>query len=279
MKLQVIYVFYIADDNCDNKIYQMHYYWINKISSYVDKFKFIVLYNNNIDDDIIFRIKGKLLSICESKTVELIFEKNNSKFREGLYFKKYIIDNLNKYDDYLTFFAHTKGVSNPVGIENIDNLLLWIDALYYFNFWWVNEMQTKLAFNTDYIIYGSLYFKDYRHTNTYHWFFSGSFYWLNTKKFNDYINANNINVNNYLNIENENLRRCAELFIGNCLPIKYVAFHNDENFNKEYELFYEHGWEISYKFIGKLIEAYLNVAEVNFFYVDHKKIIDDINNV
>ena len=36
--------------------------------------------------------------------------------------------------------------------------------------------------NCKYITYGGLYFKDRRHNIKYNWFYSGSFYWLNTKK-------------------------------------------------------------------------------------------------
>jgi len=280
MKLQSIYIFYIADNNCNNDVYKLHYYFLEQLSYILDKMTFIILYDNKQTDDIVYRVKSKLINICKCKEVQFIMEPNNSDYREGLYFKKYIIDKLDKYDEYLTFFGHTKGVTNPNGLNNLKNLYTWICFLYYFNIHFINEITRKLNTNSideDYITYGSLYFKDYRHNNVHNWFYSGSFYWINTYKLNKYINDNNIDINPFICKENERLKRCAELFIGSCLPSKYAAFHNDQFFNKETEHFHNSGWEISYNGIDGLINPYVNIGDINEYVIERNKIMDQLN--
>lgn len=264
MNKQMIYNFYVADNECNNPIYGLHYYYIKKYSSIFDKIIFIITYNGNMNDDIIYRIKAKLISICKCNHIQFIYEYNIPRYREGIIFKKYIIDKLDDYNDYLTFFAHTKGVTNKVGIDNPDNLYKWICAMYELNFSWLDEVYSKLNANAvkyDYISYGALYFKDYRHNNINNWFYSGSFQWLNTYKLSKHIKENNIDIKPFICDGDERLKRCAELFIGSCIDSSHVAFHNDERFNKENESFHMYGWEISYKYIDLLIKQYLNIWE------------------
>ena len=283
MKLQVIYTFYIGDNECNNNIYRLHYYWIEYISHYVDKMTFVLMHDGNIWDDIVLRVKSKLLSIVKTKEINIIVEPNYTEYREGYYYKKYIIDKLNDYNDYLTFFAHSKGISNPDNYHNIENLYEWINAMYFFNFYYINEMKSKLSnYNTydsvsNYITFGALYFKDYRHNNVNNWFYSGSFHWLNTSKLYKYIIDNNIDIRGYICEEGERLKRCAELFIGSVLPNKYAAFHNDENYNKDIEHFHHCGWEVSYKKISDIMIQYLTIDEETIFFAVHNDIINKLN--
>ena len=213
------------------------------------------------------------------KSIRFINEKNDSKFREGIIYKKYIIDKLNDYDG-LTFFAHSKGVSNNYGLEHIDNLKLWIFSMYYLNFNWLNEVKNSIGefstFGNKYC-YGALYFKDERHNNIHNWFYSGSFQWINTKKLYKYIKDNNICIDQFISEENERLMRCAELFLGSVLPEENCAFHNDEHFNKHTELFPFYGWEISYEHINEIIKAYLNSWEYSKLIEEYNKFINEHN--
>lgn len=283
MKLQIIYTFYIGDNECNNKIYQLHYYWIEYISQYVDKITFIIMHNGNIWDDIVLRVKSKILSIIKSKEVNIIVEPNYAEYREGYYYKKYIIDKLDDYNNYLTFFAHSKGISNPDNYQHLENLFEWINGMYYFNFNYINEMKAKLSnynvydFTNNYITFGTLYFKDYRHNNIHNWFYSGSFHWVNTSKLSKYIKENNIDINGFICEEGERLKRCAELFIGSILPSECAAFHNDENYDKNLELFNHAGWEISYTKITDMLISYLNVDEEQQFFNTHNNIINTLH--
>lgn len=284
MKLQVIYNFYIADNECIDSVYTLHFYNLKKYSEYVDRMIFIITYDYNCNDDIVYKVKSTIIDKCNCNNLQIIFEKNDPINREGVIFKKYIIDRLDQYDDYLTFFGHTKGVSNQFGYDNLENLHKWINALYFLNFSYLQEVKKKLSSYNDtydssnnYITYGALYFKDYRHNNINNWFYSGSFYWINTYKMNKYIKDNNIDINGFICEENERLKRCAELFPGSILSSKYAAFHNDQIYNKEINHFNMYGWEISYKHIDLLIKQYLNVWEYEDFYNMHNSIINELS--
>ena len=279
----MIYSFYVADNACNNEIYELHYNLISQICNVFDRIIFVICHNGNMNDDIIYNIKSKLINITgECNNITFIFEHNNKNFREGIIFKKYIIDKLDQYDDYLTFFAHSKGVSNQYGIDHIDNLKLWIFLLYYLNFRWLFEVRKKL--NTyskeyDYMSFGGLYFKDTRHTNKYHWFYSGSFQWLNTFKINKYIKDNNINITPFICEEGETLKRCAELFIGNIFDSNYAAFRLDQRYNKQNDNRYHNwGWEISYENIDIFLNDYVYIDDYNELFENYEKILIPIYN-
>lgn len=264
----LVYNMYIIDSYVDNsatgKIYDMHFIMLNKICPLFDEIIFILTYNGNNNDQIVLNFKKKLIEECsQCPKITFIFEKNNANYREGIIYKKYIIDKLNEYDG-LTMFGHSKGVTNSNNINYLDNTLLWIYSLYYLNTTWNLEVFNKLDDNPNckYITYGGLYFKDRRHNIKYNWFYSGSFYWLNTKKLLKYITDNNIDYSSYLSKINEHgLMRCAELFPGNIIPEEYAAFHFDEHFNKQYNHFLNYGNEISYRYIDMILKRFLRGYE------------------
>lgn len=273
MKLQLIYIFYINNSPCNDKIYNLHYYWLNKISNVFDKITFIVLYNKDVNNNVIINVKQRLFNECiKCNNINIILNKNIEKYQEGIYFKKYIIDKLNDYDDYLTFFGHTQGVSNELCKKNELNTLEWIYALYYFNFINLDEIKRKLnSYCYKYITYGGLYLKDYRLNNIYNWIYSGSFYWINTKRLNNYIKNNNININDYLTDENELLKRCSEIFIGSCIDPKYAAFLKDEKINKNAEYFNNYDFNDQYDKIDMIIKFTIMTNE-------YTKFINEFNN-
>ena len=275
MKLQLIYIFYIADDACNNEIYELHYNLLNKISKIFDKITIIITYNGSYYDDVVYRVKSRLLNILECANVTFIYEQNDPEFREGIIYKKYIIDKLGDYNDYLTFFGHTKGVTNQFGLANIENLKLWIFAMYYLNFNWLTEMRRKLntySLNEKYMTYGAIYFKNFRHNNIHNWFYSGSFYWMNTRLINEYIKENNIDLTPFIVEENERLMRCAELFPGSIIDESKCSFHHDDYYNKSLDMHNLYGWEISYTDIKLMIEPFLTPDEYKKFLYDYENL-------
>lgn len=271
----MFYSFYIADDECNNEIYELHYNMLSQISHVFDKITFIICHNGSPYDDIVNNVKHKLVDIIDCNNISFIYEQNDPKYREGIIYKKYIIDKLDQYDNYLTFFAHTKGVSNQSGLEHIDNLKLWIFSIYYLNFKWINEMRRKLntyallnnnLMKDEYFSFGCLYFKDYRHNNIHNWFYSGSFQWLNTYKINKHIKDNNININAFICDEDARMYCCAEMFIGSIFDESHAAFHSDEHYNKQTNHYNMSGWEISYVNIQEMVEKFLKWDERNEFY-------------
>ena len=276
MKLRLIYSFFIKDNECNDEIYQLHYKLLYRYLHLFDEIIIIFLYDKNCEYDIIFRLQSLFIGY-NHRNIQFIIEENNKNLREGIIYKKYIIDKLNYYDG-LTFFAHSKGVSNSYGLQYIDNLKLWIFSMYYLNFNWINEVKDYIGeYSTfgDKYCYGALYFKDHRHNNNNNWFYSGSFQWINTKKIYKYIKNNNIDISPYISEENERLMRCAELFLGSVLNEENCSFHNDEHYNKKAELFPFYGWEISYNNINELIKAYLKPAEYNDLINNFQKILNN----
>lgn len=278
MKLRLIYSLYIKDDLCNDDIYQIHYKLIKKYKYVFDEIIIIFVMQDNYD--IVFRLKSLFIDLLDGiKSITFITETNDQNYREGIIYKNYIIDNLNEYDG-LTFFAHSKGVSNMYGLEHIDNLKLWIFSMYYLNLNWIDEVKNSISeystFGNKYC-YGGLYFKDKRHNNVHNWFYSGSFQWINTKKLYKYIKDNNIDISQYISKENERLKRCAELFLGSILLEENCAFHNDEHYNKNTELFNFSGWEISYEHINEMIKAYLKPWEYDKLIEEYNKFINENN--
>ena len=281
-KYRLIYNMFIIDNydqsehNDVMKIYNMHYMMLSNYSKIMDEMIFIITHNN-LSNDILNKVKVRLLIECQScKSITFIVEKNMPQYREGIIFKKYIIDKLNDYDG-LTFWGHSKGVTNQSNINNLYNTLLWIYVMYYNNITWLYELKNKLDDKTEYMSYGTLYYKDNRHKLTYNWFYSGSFFWLNTKKLYKYIQDNNIDISNFISPNDDNLLRCAEIFVGQVIDEKYAAFHFDEHYNKSYEHFLCYGTELSYDFIDKQIKLFFKPYEYVNFMNNFQNVLQNLN--
>lgn len=262
MKLHWIYVLYVKDEYCNNDIYEWHYKLLHKYSQYFNSIHIIISIDEQLyyDSDIIYRIKSRLIDTLNCNNIELTTEFNNPYYREGEFYKKYVYDQLENLQDSLIFFGHSKAITNPSNYEYIENTKLWVYSLYYLNLNWIEEMRRKLVDEPNYIFYGGLYFKDYRHNNINNWFYSGSFHWVNPKRLLKYFKDNDVDPSQFFIDENEHLKRCAEVFVG-IVPIECAAFHMDEHFNKYYEPFHNYGNELSYMYVDEQVKLYLNIWE------------------
>lgn len=279
MKLQIIFSFYINPNKYNNWIYQMHYDLLEKCTSKVDRTIFIISYDHTeVSNDDVRNVRLKLADICKSNEMTFILCENDKRYREGIIFKRYIIDKLNDYNDYLTFFGHTKGVSNELNWKNIDNLKFWIYSMYYMNFIYIEDTIKKLTNPYEkYICYGTGFYPSYTHNNNHNWFYSGSFCWVNTNRLNDYIKENNIDINKYVISNNENLMRCAELFLGYVCPREYAGFLHDENFNKEYDPFTHYKYMISYEEYDAFLKMYMQVDDFFKLQNEYNQYINVLN--
>jgi hypothetical protein len=266
----------LTDDTPVMKIYNAHYMMLKDYSRIMNEMVFIITHNN-LSNNVLNKIKTRLLFECQlCKSITFIVEKNIPQFREGIIFKKYVIDKLNDYDG-LTFWAHSKGVTNKTNINNLTNTLKWLYMMYYSNIIWFHEVQLKLDDKSDYISYGTLYYKDRRHNLTHNWFYSGSFFWLNTKKLYKYIQDNNIDITDFVSSNDENLLRCAEIFVGQVIDEKYAAFHFDEHYNKSYEHFLNYGTELSYEFMDEQIKVFFKPYEYAAFINNFNALLNILN--
>ena len=262
MKLHWVYVLYIKDENCNDIVYEWHYKLLHQYSKIFDSIHIIININEQLyfESDIVYRIKSKLIDILDNNNIELTVEFNNPNYREGEFYKKYVYEQLEKFKDTLIFFGHSKGVTNQSNYDYINNSKLWIYSLYYLNLNWIEEMKRKLVDEPNYIFYGGLYFKDYRHNNINNWFYSGSFHWVNPKRLLKYFKDNNVDPSQFFIDENEHIKRCAEIFVG-IVPVECAAFHTDERFNKYYEPIKLNGNELSYMYVEDQVKLYLNIWE------------------
>lgn len=266
----------LNDNDPTMKIYNTHYRMMQDYAQILNEMIFIITYNN-LDYTVINSIKAKLIDVCHNcKSITFITEQNDYRFREGIIFKKYVIDKLNDYDG-LTFWCHFKGVTNPKNTNNLINSLKWIYMMYYSNILWFHEMKNKLDDKEKYISYGTLYYKDYRHNTTYNWFYSGSFFWLNTKKLYAYIEKKNIDISDFISPNDENLMRCAEIFLGQVYNEHYAAFHYDEHYNKEYNNFLNYGIELSYNHIDEQIKLFFKPYEYMEFLNNFNALLKYLN--
>ena len=266
MKLHWIYILYVKDDHCDDIIYEWHYKLLHQYTKLFNSIHIIISIDEQLyyNSDIIYRIKSKLIDILDNNDIKLTVEFNNPEYREGIFYKKYVFDQLENFKDTLIFFGHSKGVTNQINYNYLENTKLWVYSLYYLNLNWIDVVKRKLLCDPNYTFYGGLYFKDYRHNNVHNWFYSGSFHWINPQRLLKYIKDNNVDYSKFFIDANEQLKRCAELFVG-IVPVENAAFHMDEKYNKYNEAFHNYGTELSYVFIKEQIKLHLNIWEYEEF--------------
>ena len=132
----MIYNFYIADNECNNEIYELHYNMLNQISYKFDKIIFILNYDGNPYDDIVKRVKLRLINEINCNDITFIYEQNIPKWRQiGKGINLYGICNINnceakgkqvimhvESDEYDVYDEYFKGIC-PI-CKNDFNFLL-----------------------------------------------------------------------------------------------------------------------------------------------------------
>ena len=137
IKFRLIYAFYLDNESKslnDHISYKIHLkcleYILNKqnIAQQFNEIYFII-HTLNLNNPLIKTLKYKLAIITNNcKHVHFIIEKNIPKYREGIIFKRYILDKLNDYDG-MTLFFHNKGY-NKTYFENEDSFCsYWIISI------------------------------------------------------------------------------------------------------------------------------------------------------
>lgn len=227
---RLIFAYYIM-----NEISDLHKFHINMLANFINIFNYIdfyLLYDND-NENKIEEHKNFIISILKRNDINFIKIQNNSILREGQIYKKYIIDKLNNYNE-LIFFAHTKGVTNIVNLENISNTKLWIAIMYFYNMNYFKNVIEDFLYNKS-LSWGAIYNYDKNNITKYHWQYTGSFHWINCKELLKYINENSIDLSIYES--NRIIFTCAEEFLGNTFDPKYAGFLNHNRYNKYFSHF------------------------------------------
>lgn len=249
---RLIYSYYVMND-----ITELHQFHMNLLKEYInifDSVDFYLLCDNPNDDININKNIEYINSILNRDDINFRIIQNESDLREGKIYKTYIIDKLNDYNE-LIFFAHTKGVTNSVNLENMYNTKLWIAIMYYMNLnFYKNASEDFL--NDKILSWGAIYNYDNNNTTKNHWQYTGSFQWINTRALFNYIKCNNIDLSIYEN--RRKIYTCAEEFLSDMFDPKYAGFLNHKKYNKYFSHFlYENS-----------TLPYFNISWVGFELVD-----------
>lgn len=197
-KRRLIYSFFLKDDinSFDEDLsYKIHFTCLELITSrqlfYFDEVIFIIS-ANDLNNQLINELKIKISSLfINVKNISFIVEDNDKYGREGVRFKKYILDNLNKLDG-LTLFFHNKSCQPTYNINLQENpdITYWIIGQYYFNMLDVtNDYLGDFIRNKNKLIFGWPYMCDNWHNQ---WLIGGSCFWMKCKDIYKYITENNI---------------------------------------------------------------------------------------
>lgn len=282
--VKIIFAYYVGDEF--SYLHKWHLYLLNNVlftpPDIVRKIEFHLLVDDINNVDLIEQTKQNILSymnVIWHERIEFIIKQNDIYAREGKIYKEEIIDKLDKYDDKdLIIFLHTKGVSNKVNLENLENTIHWICTMYFFNFFEIFGILTYF-YNNNIIYYGTLYNYDQRSLVKYKWQYVGSFHWLMPSRLLKYLNSKGYSQdsvsNNFMN--NINIRYIAEAFCGNFVEPKYAGFLNYDHFNKRSSHFLYENSDLAYYNILYLLTDYLsNTNYQNYitYFNRHKNIFD-----
>ena len=126
MKHRMIYHVYIPN-TCDfPEIYKLHFACIKEYASIFDDTIFVLSIDDIDNRKLIRKYQDIILDANFKGNLTFAIEQNDKNLREAKTFKKYIVDDIIPYEG-LTFFAHSKGLTN----KYTDNLKDWIAAMYF----------------------------------------------------------------------------------------------------------------------------------------------------
>lgn len=176
MKKTLVFHFFIPDDYETNIAIKIHYACLEKYCGVFDVAEFFIAsteYSRRYIDD----VKARLLRIFKCKDIRFA-EVENSEFYEAKTFKEQIIDRLEQLNS-LVFFGHTKGTIDVNGKSRIQNILMWIYGMYFYNLEFIAEAEIKLikGYQCNLSrIFGAFCQSIDRPDKAY---YAGTFYWLN----------------------------------------------------------------------------------------------------
>lgn len=175
IKKRLIFYFYTFNGFLDNRAIQIHLRCLSHYCNVFDEALFIISIDDIEDDKLIFDTETEILK-CGFRNIQFKVHKNNSYCESQPFFEE-IVSKLDVLDG-LTFFGHTKGITNvlknDVVIESID---AWILGMYYLNLEFIDEVEKSLCY-TPHRFYGA-FLTDCKDPWYKQFFYAGTFYWIN----------------------------------------------------------------------------------------------------
>jgi hypothetical protein len=215
--MKKIFIYNLYSNNqtiTDNKLFKLHKECIKYYKYIFDELVFYLTVDDLENKELISDLTNWITETC-CGSVFTIKVRKNTKLCESETFKNEVLDRRREYKDCLVFFAHSKNVTrinkdlslNYTHKLNHDmipeSLLKWCASLYFYSFNFIDEME-KLLYGLprpSEIFYGPLLtqLKDPSSSlilrlNKGNCYYSGTFYWINMNKFNNYIDRGIIDL-------------------------------------------------------------------------------------
>ena len=187
IKRNLVYHLWIPENMSENyrHILSIHLNCLKQFMPVFTDIKFVLSYDKK-DDEVIKRLQRELFGDGFVGNISFVLSENCPFQREG---KTYYDEILSKMDnlDGVTFFAHSKGVTNLDKANVIrENVEKWITFMY-----WMNLHYTELnvlALSKPHIVSSGTFKFEIRYGFTKNnWTYLGGFHWINTKKLYDYV--------------------------------------------------------------------------------------------
>ena len=206
MKKKLIFYFYITPDFFERKTNLINVRCLKEYAHIFDEAEFYLSLDNVEDYDLIHKIESLLIDLPFRGNISFKIHQNDS-YRESRIVESEIINKIDE-QDCLLFFAHGKGFTNLEQYEE-ESMCHWLIGCYYLSLNFIEEMESMIDSNNyTWISYGSFpllsqdKFEDdfvpendrYIGRIKHKWCFSGTFFWINTKRLSDHINTFNIKL-------------------------------------------------------------------------------------
>lgn len=175
IKKRLVFYFYTFDGFKNNRAIQIHLKCLSHYSHVFDEALFIISLDDVENKQLIFNTEAELLK-TGFRDIHFKVHKNNG-YCEAQPFWEEIVSKLDVLDG-LTFFGHTKGITNYQN-ENISKTSIdtWILGMYYLNLEFIKEVEQYMTFYSA-RFYGA-FLTDNREWNGVNWLYTGTFFWLN----------------------------------------------------------------------------------------------------
>ena len=175
IKKRLVFYFYTFENFLDNRAIQIHLKCLKHYSKLFDEALFIISVDDTENEMLILNTERELLDIG-FKDIRFKVHKNNA-YCEAQPFFEEIVCKL-KWLDGLTFFGHTKGVTNYQKVDCcVESIDAWILGMYYLNLEFIDEVENSLCYEP-HRFFGA-FLTDCRNSWFGGWLYSGTFYWLN----------------------------------------------------------------------------------------------------
>ena len=214
VKRRLVYHFFISDDYETNEIYKIHFACLEYFAKIFDEAVFIITSNN--ENVPYLDVESKLLKIFKNTRITIEIKTNTALCEAETFYNEVV----KKEESVLTFFFHTKGITNIKDCSK-ENIISWILIIYYYSLNFQEDMEKYLLFQPYGIFYGSckgIIKTTNRTLNENSTIYMGCGYWIN-----------NIRLAN----EKRNIPQMADRWYGEMMPY-YFEEKNKYSYNNVY---------------------------------------------